>query len=155
MFIFILTVNGRYAWFNIDKFSQEHIVKYMELLKTQQEDTTNFRLRKFQHTEFPSIQGPWNPFASKDPKLNIVKFPSVRTYWICFFFATKVFYFNLQEEFGHCKQFGPTATESLAKLFQAQQLNLSEEEYERPEMHDVRPPITHRLDKEAPKKRFK
>jgi large subunit ribosomal protein L43 len=49
----------------------------MELVRTQSFDGSSLRLRKFWHTEFPSIQGPWTPFTFRDPKLNITEWPNV------------------------------------------------------------------------------
>lgn len=48
----------------------------MELIRTQSGDTTGVRFRKLQHTDFPSIQGPWTPYTFRDPKLNLAQFPN-------------------------------------------------------------------------------
>lgn len=48
----------------------------MELIRTQSGDTTGVRYRKLQHTDFPSIQGPWTPYTFRDPKVNLAEFPN-------------------------------------------------------------------------------
>ncbi|XP_076049561.1 large ribosomal subunit protein mL43-like [Oratosquilla oratoria] len=35
------------------------------------------RLRKYQHTDFPSVQGPWTPWTHRHPAVNSVTFPAV------------------------------------------------------------------------------
>lgn len=57
-------------------FTQEEICKWMSLLTTQSGNTEGTRLRKLQHTDFPSIQGAWTPFTFADPSSNITEFPS-------------------------------------------------------------------------------
>lgn len=41
------------------------------------------RLRKYQHTDHPSIQGPWTPWTHRDPEINITEFPSVSIVIAC------------------------------------------------------------------------
>ncbi|XP_011496773.1 PREDICTED: 39S ribosomal protein L43, mitochondrial [Ceratosolen solmsi marchali] len=95
-------LNGQTHWICCRKFSREDIIKYMELVRTQSFDGSTLRLRKFWHTEFPSIQGPWTPFTFRDPKLNITEFPNA--------------------ELGKCIKTEPTATEEIIELFKKQQI---------------------------------
>ncbi|XP_001605426.1 39S ribosomal protein L43, mitochondrial [Nasonia vitripennis] len=95
-------LNGETHWIPCQKFSREDVVKYMELVRTQSYNGSSLRLRKFWHTEFPSIQGPWTPFTNRDPKLNITEFPN--------------------KEIGACTKYGPSATEEIIRLFKEQQL---------------------------------
>lgn len=70
-------VNGEYHWLPVTNFIREDIVKWMELMRTQDDDGSALRFRKMWHTDFPSIQGPWTPFTFKDPSLNLAEFPDV------------------------------------------------------------------------------
>ncbi|XP_043268601.1 39S ribosomal protein L43, mitochondrial [Venturia canescens] len=69
-------LNGKYHWLSARNFVKEDILKWMELMRTQDDDGSELRLRKFWHTEFPSIQGPWTPFTFKDPAQNLVEYPN-------------------------------------------------------------------------------
>ncbi|XP_032672317.1 39S ribosomal protein L43, mitochondrial [Odontomachus brunneus] len=95
-------LDGSRQWMNVSNYNRDDIIKWMELLRTQINDSTSFRLRKLWHTEFPSIQGPWTPFLFKDPTRNLAQFPN--------------------RELGAAVKLAPTATEQLIKLFKAQQL---------------------------------
>ncbi|CAH1175656.1 unnamed protein product [Phaedon cochleariae] len=68
-------LNGDIQWLNCRNFTKDEITKWIDLLKTQQKNSTGMRIRKLWHTDNPSIQGPWTPFTFKDPKLNLAKFP--------------------------------------------------------------------------------
>jgi len=103
-------LSGDIHWIPCRKFSREEVVKYMELVRTQSKDGTTLRLRKYWHTEFPSIQGPWTPFTFKDPKLNITEFPNV--------------------ELGAYPKEGPSATEEIIRLFKEQKLSEEQESEE-------------------------
>ena len=35
------------------------------------------RFRKYQHTDYPTIQGVWNPFTHQAPEINVAEFPHV------------------------------------------------------------------------------
>ncbi|XP_014210064.1 39S ribosomal protein L43, mitochondrial [Copidosoma floridanum] len=96
-------LGGDVHWIPCQGFSHENIIKYMELVKTQSKNGSDIRLRKFWHTEFPSIQGPWTPFTFRNPKLNITEISS--------------------DEFRTCNKTGETASEEIVKLFIEQQLN--------------------------------
>lgn len=58
------------------KMTREEINKWLHLCTTQT-DGAEFRFRKKQHTDCPSIQGPWTPFTHKDPRLTTASFPDV------------------------------------------------------------------------------
>ncbi|KAK2586598.1 hypothetical protein KPH14_011472 [Odynerus spinipes] len=101
-------LNGERQWMNVSNYSREDIVKWMELLRTQFHDGTQLRLRKFWHTEYPSIQGTWTPFTFRDPSHNLTKFPN--------------------KELGAAVKLEPTATEQLVELFKAQQMSEKSEQ---------------------------
>lgn len=73
--MFSILVNGDKQNIYCHEYSNEDIIKWINLLRTQASNPTNFRLRKLWHTDTPSIQGPWTPFTFKDPKLNLTSFP--------------------------------------------------------------------------------
>ncbi|KAK9885101.1 hypothetical protein WA026_009323 [Henosepilachna vigintioctopunctata] len=68
-------LNGDKQWINCRNFTKVEILKWLNLLKTQQGDTTGTRFLKLQHTEIPSIQGPWTPYTFRPPSLNLTNFP--------------------------------------------------------------------------------
>lgn len=68
-------MNGERQYLNCRNFSGEEVSKWLHLLTTQASNSDGVRLRKLQHTDFPSIQGPWTPFTFKDPALNLAQFP--------------------------------------------------------------------------------
>ncbi|CAH0553217.1 unnamed protein product [Brassicogethes aeneus] len=68
-------LNGDSQWVNCANFSNEEIIKWLNLLKSQQNDKTGIRYRKLWHTDTPSIQGPWTPYTFRDSNLNLVNFP--------------------------------------------------------------------------------
>lgn len=76
-FLKFVLVNGEQQWVACNRMKPEEVVKWMELIKTQSKDTLYIRYRKYQHTDFPSIQGPWTPFFNMDPALNLSEFPNV------------------------------------------------------------------------------
>jgi len=67
-------LNGEKDYQSCCNYSREEMVKYIEYLKNK----SGFpiaRLRKFWHTDNPSIQGIWSPFTNMDPKMNVRTFP--------------------------------------------------------------------------------
>ena len=62
--------------------------------------STIVRLLQAQYTTNPSIQGVWNPFTNKTPKLSITKFPST--------------------EFQKPLDSSPTATETILEMYEKQ-----------------------------------
>lgn len=109
----IFSVNGDKQLVNCHNFTRQEVSKWLELLRTQAGNHDGTRLRKFWHTENPSIQGPWTPFTFRDPAMNLVQFPN--------------------EELS--KAFCPekSATEELLELFTKQQKDISELDNKRAE----------------------
>ncbi|XP_068085025.1 large ribosomal subunit protein mL43 [Anabrus simplex] len=93
-------LNGGKEVINCRNFTREEIGKWLHLLRTQS-GRENMRFIKMFHTDHPSIQGVWNPFVHKDPKLNLVEFPS--------------------EELSRPVHVPPSATEQLLEMFKKQQ----------------------------------
>ncbi|XP_018561469.1 39S ribosomal protein L43, mitochondrial [Anoplophora glabripennis] len=69
-------LNGDTQWITCRNFTQEEILKWLTLLKTQSKNHTGDRLRKLWYSDHPSIQGPWTPYTFRDPRLNLVQFPN-------------------------------------------------------------------------------
>lgn len=71
-------LNGDRHWMCVRNNTEEEITKWVELLRTQNGNTSASRLLKLIHTEQPSIQGPWTPYAHANPALNTTTFPDDR-----------------------------------------------------------------------------
>lgn len=97
------TVNGDRVWMSLHNKTHSEIIKWIEVLRTQQGDVSNVRLRKYQYTDYPSIQGPWTPWTFKHPELNVDQLPSPK--W------------------GANNRLPRSATEELRLLFEKQKLN--------------------------------
>ncbi|XP_066261506.1 large ribosomal subunit protein mL43 [Euwallacea similis] len=96
-------LNGHSQWINARQFTEDEVLKWLKLLKSQSSDRTGIRIRKMLHTEHPSIQGPWTPYTFRDPKLNLAIFPNK----------------NLSK----AEKFKTSATEDLMELFKKQQID--------------------------------
>ncbi|KAG7298529.1 hypothetical protein JYU34_018169 [Plutella xylostella] len=96
-------LNGDRVWMSVNNKSQSEITKWIEVLRTQAGDVSATRLRKYQYTDYPSVQGPWTPFTFKDPSLNTAKLPDPK--------------------YGANNRLGETATEKLRKMFEQQKLS--------------------------------
>ncbi|XP_045505854.1 39S ribosomal protein L43, mitochondrial [Colias croceus] len=95
-------LNGDRVWMSVHQKTHSEITKWIENLRTQQGDIASTRLRKYQYTDHPSIQGPWTPFTFKDPELNIASLPDPK--------------------FGANNRLPITATEQLRLMFEKQNL---------------------------------
>lgn len=82
--------------------TKEEIRKWVELLRSQNSDSSKTRLRKMWHTDMPSIQSPWTPFTHRDPAQNLFTYPEI----------------NLSKT----ENLEPSATEKLIELFQKQKI---------------------------------
>uniref|UniRef100_A0A1L8DRN0 Large ribosomal subunit protein mL43 n=1 Tax=Nyssomyia neivai TaxID=330878 RepID=A0A1L8DRN0_9DIPT len=69
-------LNGEKQWINCINRPHEEIMKWMELLRKQNSDSSAVRWRKLWHTDVPSIQGVWTPFTHRNPQNNLVQFPN-------------------------------------------------------------------------------
>ncbi|XP_050309217.1 39S ribosomal protein L43, mitochondrial [Anthonomus grandis grandis] len=95
-------LNGDTQWVNARNFTEEEVLKWLKLLKSQSTDRTGIRLRKLLHTDHPSIQGPWTPYTFRDPKLNLATFPD--------------------ENLSGPELFEKSATEQLMEMFEKQKI---------------------------------
>ncbi|KAI8427120.1 hypothetical protein MSG28_014743 [Choristoneura fumiferana] len=96
-------LNGDRVWMSMHNKTHSEITKWIEVLRTQQGDVAATRLRKYQSTDHPSIQGPWTPFTFKLPELNTATLPNVK--------------------YGENNRLAPSATEQLRRLFEKQKLD--------------------------------
>lgn len=100
-------LNGDRHWLPVRQFTEEQLTKWIDLLRTQNMNTSAARMRKHWHTDWPSIQGAWTPFTHQHPELTAATFPNAK-YSVPFD----------QEQ---------TATEKLLKLFEKQKLDEKQE----------------------------
>ncbi|XP_026499536.1 large ribosomal subunit protein mL43 [Vanessa tameamea] len=96
-------LNGDRVWMNVQNKTHSEITKWMEVLRTQQGDISGARLRKYQYTDYPSVQGPWTPFTFKDPELNVATLPDPK--------------------FGANNRLSISATEKLRLMFEKQAIS--------------------------------
>lgn len=68
-------LNGDRHWLCLRNCSEEEVTKWVNLLRTQNGNSSATRLRKLFHTDQPSIQGPWTPYTHANPALNTTTFP--------------------------------------------------------------------------------
>ncbi|KAG6455859.1 39S ribosomal protein L43, mitochondrial [Manduca sexta] len=101
-------LNGDRVWMSVHNKTHDEITKWVEVMRTQQGDVSSSRLRKYQYTDHPSIQGPWTPFTFKIPELNTAQLPDPK--------------------FGANNRLPQSATEELRLMFEKQKLNVKEEE---------------------------
>lgn len=64
-------LNGHKDYVNCHNYTREEVVKYVDYL-THKSGFPVVRLRKFWHTDSPSIQGVWTPFTRMDPRVNVL-----------------------------------------------------------------------------------
>ncbi|XP_026725548.1 39S ribosomal protein L43, mitochondrial [Trichoplusia ni] len=95
-------LNGDRVWMSCHNKTHEEITKWIEVCRTQQGNNADTRLRKYQYTDHPSIQGPWTPFTFKDPELNTTVLPNTK--------------------FGANNRLPISATEQLRLMFEKQKL---------------------------------
>ncbi len=62
---------------SLNSFTCEEIIKWLEVLRTSA-GYGQMHFKSYQHTETPSIQGPWTPFTHQPPQNNLMTFPNVR-----------------------------------------------------------------------------
>ena len=76
MYSLIHLVNGEKENFSCHNFTSDEMSKWISYLTTRS-GNPSIRFRKFQHTDYPTIQGVWNPFTHQAPELNTAEFPHV------------------------------------------------------------------------------
>ena len=70
------SVNGENERFSCHNFNKDEVGKWLGYLTTRS-GIPCIRFRKYQHTDYPSIQGVWTPFTHQAPELNSAEFPHV------------------------------------------------------------------------------
>lgn len=69
-------LSGDRHWICLRDSNQEGVTKWLNLLLTQNGNSSALRLRRMSHTEIPSIQGAWTPYTHANPALNTTTFPA-------------------------------------------------------------------------------
>lgn len=87
---------------SIRNYSREEVYKWIHLLTTQS-GLEEVRLKNYQFTHMPSIQGVWTPFFHRNPALNVATFPN--------------------KELSQPANLAPSATELLLELYKKQKEN--------------------------------
>ncbi|RWS26222.1 39S ribosomal protein L43-like protein [Leptotrombidium deliense] len=68
-------LNGNAHWMSLTKMSSKEIKAWIGYFTARSGDPV-MRYRRPIRTEWPSVQGPWNPFLNMPTKLNISEFPN-------------------------------------------------------------------------------
>lgn len=85
---------------NVNEYNSDEIGRWMEHLRSRC-GVQIHRLRKNQHTDYPSIQGSWTPFTNLPTELNVTQFP--------------------KEELSQAVRREPTATELVLEMAKQQE----------------------------------
>nr|CAG4638798.1 EOG090X0FS9 [Cyclestheria hislopi] len=68
-------LNGEREYISCHNFTREEVLKWLEYLRTRS-GIPVMRFRKYQHTDYPTIQGVWTPFTHQPPEFNTAEFPN-------------------------------------------------------------------------------
>jgi large subunit ribosomal protein L43 len=71
----IITVNGEVHQHHVNNYSHTEISDWVELFRCQSGQRA-VRLRKYWHTDTPSIQGVWTPITNRHTECNIHQYPN-------------------------------------------------------------------------------
>ena len=72
--LFPPSVNGSVEKVGLLNKPRDQVLKDVELLRTQS-GRDIIKMRKWWHTDNPSIQGMWHPFTNRPTNLNVAEFP--------------------------------------------------------------------------------
>lgn len=100
-------LNGERHWLCVRSFTEQQLSKWIDLMRTQNENSSAVRRRKHWHTDWPSIQGAWTPFTHQHPECTDATFPN--------------------QKFSAPLDQKPTATDLLLEMFKNQQLTDKQE----------------------------
>nr|CAG4647481.1 EOG090X0FS9 [Megafenestra aurita]SVE92715.1 EOG090X0FS9 [Megafenestra aurita] len=67
-------LNGEREYLSCHAFSRDEVQKWLSHMCTKS-GIPVMRFRKYQHTDYPTIQGVWNPFTHQAPEINTADFP--------------------------------------------------------------------------------
>lgn len=104
-------LNGDRHWLNVRSFTEEQLTKWIDLMRTQQMNSSAVRMRKQWNTDWPSIQGAWTPFTHQHPDLTTATFPN--------------------EKYSRPMDIEQSATEKLLKLYEKQKSETQNQEPEK------------------------
>ena len=81
LYIVYIALNGGEEYISTHVNTCEDIVKWVEYLRGRSGYPIE-RLRKYHHTDYPSIQGPWTPWIHRHPGINIKEYPCVSCWFL-------------------------------------------------------------------------
>lgn len=99
-------LNGERHWKCVSCLGEENIAKWIDLMRTQNQNSSETRMIKHWNTKMPTIQGVWTPFTHLHPDVNVAKFPDAK-------YSTPM---NLK----------PSATDKLLEIFAQQKLDATD-----------------------------
>merc|ERR1712029_73103 len=67
-------LNGEKHRMVIDKYTREQVKEWMDVFRNSSGKEYQVQL-KYEYSDHPSIQGPWNPFTNMDPATNLADLP--------------------------------------------------------------------------------
>lgn len=100
-------LNGDRHWKLVECYTEEQLTKWIDLMRTQNKNSSEIRLRKQWQTNYPSIQGVWTPYVHQNPEFNTATFPN--------------------SKFSKSMDQQQTATDKLLEIFNKQKLSDEEE----------------------------
>jgi len=128
-------VNGEKDYLSCHEFNREEVLKWLSYMTTRS-GIPVMRFRKYQHTDYPSIQGVWTPFTHQAPEMNVAQFPHVNKIFLVFPFSCTclllqfLLWYLLQETLSKPVHLEPTATDKLLEIFKRTQIKESSEKPE-------------------------
>nr|CAG4651407.1 EOG090X0FS9 [Simocephalus serrulatus]SVE94563.1 EOG090X0FS9 [Simocephalus serrulatus] len=99
-------LNGEREYLSLHEFTRDEVQKWLSYMRTRSGIPT-MRFRKYQHTDYPTIQGVWNPFTHQAAEINTAEFP--------------------HEDLSKPVNLAPSATEQLIEIFKRSQITDSKE----------------------------
>lgn len=102
-------LNGEKDYLSCHEFNREEVFKWLSYMTTRS-GIPVMRFRKYQHTDYPSIQGVWTPFTHQAPEMNVAQFP--------------------HETLSKPVHLEPTATDKLLEIFKRTQIKESSDKPE-------------------------
>jgi len=67
-------LNGGREWISLTAMPCEEVIRWIEVSRTAA-GYGEMHFKTYQHSDTPSIQGPWNPFTHESPSKNVMQFP--------------------------------------------------------------------------------
>ena len=71
-----VSVNGEKHRMVINKCKRQEVKEWMDVFRNSSGKEYQVQL-KYEHSDYPSIQGAWTPFTNMDPAMNLADMPDV------------------------------------------------------------------------------